>query len=92
MSTMSAREILKIERGDSRNLTTDKIIKNGKINKNTAFELTVENGIYGEPIYCLTIVEIVGENITRMRNDLSDCYMSLSEVEDHIIFLKNKII
>ena len=90
MSTMSAREILRIEYGDSRNLMTDKIIKRGKINRNMAFELSVGNGMYNEKIYGLSIVEIIEENLTKRRTDLSDCYLSKREAENHIRFLKDK--
>lgn len=85
---ISAREILRREYGTSKNFMTPEIIKTGKINRKTAYEISKGTGFKNEPVFGLTIVEIINGE-TKGREDLSDCFWNIKEVNERITRLKN---
>jgi hypothetical protein len=88
--TKTAREIIKTEYGNSRNLITPYRIKVGKINKNLAYEISYGFGIDHNKICGLTIVEDI-EGKTKRRYDLSGCFSSIEEVKNKIEEIKNAL-
>ena len=83
----SAKEIFKIEYGNSKNFMTPNILKVGKINHNLAFELSRGTGFKNEEIFGVTIVEIQDEK-TKRRSDLSKMFFKKGEAAEYINNLK----
>lgn len=79
----TAKEIFKMEYGNSKNFMTPEILKVGKINHNLAFELSQGTGFENEEIYGVTLVEIQGDKTTR-RSDLSKMFFKKEEAIEYI--------
>ena len=86
---MNAIKILKKEFDHSKNFITPNILKIGKINKMMAFELS-SGKFMNEMIYGVTIVELIEkENKTIRRDDLSECFKTMSEAKKYIKNLRD---
>ena len=86
---MNAIKILNKEYVNPKNLITPYILKIGKINKTMAFELS-SGKFMNEMIYGVTIVELIEkENKTIRRDDLSECFKTMSEAKKYIKNLRD---
>lgn len=90
MSNLTAKQIIKREYGESKNIITPEVIRYGKINKNLAYEISSGIGMKGDTIYGVSIVEIDKDGKTTRRTDLSDLFDSIDEVEMYIEVLKEE--
>ena len=88
--TLTARKIIRMEYGDSKNFMTDRVLKMGKINKNMAYELSSGRGFTNDTIYGISIVELLADGKTKRRTDLSECCKNLEEVDHYIKYLKEE--
>lgn len=88
--SLTARQIIKREYGNSRNFITPQIIRYGKVDKNLAYELSRGEGIKGEDIYGVSVVELKQDGTTERRIDLSNMFYSLREAQDYIKTLKGR--
>ena len=91
MTTYSAREILQHQFKGQPNFMTPTRIKSGKIDAALAYELNSGRGIYDEPIFGISIVEVVGTDPleTRVNTELGELFHSRSQAENHITYLKD---
>lgn len=85
---MNAKDIVRLEYGDSKNFMTPEVIKYGKISKNLAYELSFGIGLCREDLYGVSVVELLDDGTTRRRTDLSKVLNSLKEALDYIEELK----
>lgn len=90
MKALSAREIIRKEYGDSKNFMTPYIIKRGKINRTTAFELSSGTGMYHEPIYGVSVVRLNEGGTTERLTHVSKMFRSKSAALYYIIGLKEE--
>jgi hypothetical protein len=88
--TRTAKEIIKAECGNSRNLLTPYRIKIGKISKNLAYEISYGFGIGYNKLCGLTVIEDMGDE-TREREDLSGCFFSMEDVKNKIEEIKKTL-
>jgi len=88
MKTLNARQIVKKEYGNSKNVMTPNVIKYGKINKYIAYELSSGEGIKGEPIFGVSFVEVDDDGNTIRRTDLSSSFSTIEEANEYITRLK----
>ena len=89
--TLTARKIIKMEYGNSKNFMTDRVLKMGKINKNMAYELSSGRGFTDNIIYGISLVELMEDGKTKRRDDLSKCCYSINEAESYIRDLKRGV-
>lgn len=92
VKTYSAREIIRMAYGSSRNFMTPHVISYGKINRKMAFELSKGTGINHETIYGVSIAKVVKGGKAERQTSLSGCFHSLSDARRHIRFLKQKYV
>jgi hypothetical protein len=90
---LSAREILKREYGSSRNLLTPNVITRGKLDRDTACELSWGHGMEpGSHLYGVTVVRVTsvtdGTHVTERDYDASCCFSSLQAANEHIASLR----
>ena len=84
---MEARELIKMEYGNSHNFITPHIISYGWIIKDkVTYELSQGYGIKGERIYGLSIVKWNGT--TSIRSDLGGIFYNRDEIKQYIKQLK----
>jgi hypothetical protein len=84
MATMTAREILRAEYGDSKNFMTPEVLKVGKIDQGTAYEISSGSGFDpGTTIYGVSIVG-VREDGSTYRSDASKMFDSLVDARAYI--------
>ena len=81
---MSAREIFKLEFGNSKNFMTPNVLKVGNLNRNVAYEISSGIGMDMRTLYGLSIVEALPDGTTRRVHKYSGCFDSLSDVEYHL--------
>lgn len=89
--TMTAREMVKAAYGDSKNFMTPNVVKYGKLDKDTAFELSSGRGFKGETIYGLTVVKNISGSVVK-DFDNSGCFFNISDVEYRLGVLSGEII
>lgn len=88
-TTLSAREILRLEYGDSRNFMTPHRIAIGKLDRTSAYELSAGEGI--EPrtkLYGVSIVRVV-DGETERDYDSSACFSTLEAANEHVEQLRS---
>ena len=78
--TMTARQILRQELGDSKNFMTPGIMRVGKMSRNIAYELSTGRGMDNEPIYGVTLV-MLDESTGRTERLFDDSQMFESIME-----------
>jgi hypothetical protein len=88
-TALSAREILKREYGSSKNLLTPNVITRGKLDRETAYELSWGHGMEpGSHLYGISIVYVTydsdGTYGTERDYDRSCCFSSLRAANEHI--------
>lgn len=81
---MTARQIIKKEYGNSKNLMTPNVIRYGKISENVAYELSEGTGLTNNTIYGVSIVMMDEQGNTKREFDLSKKLDSLLEAEGYI--------
>jgi len=87
----SARDLIRQEYGDSRNLFTPHIIRYGFLARpRFAYELSWGESITGGRLYGVSVVESI-EDQTRRRCDLSASFHSLAEAEAYIQALRREL-
>jgi hypothetical protein len=84
---MTAREIVKQEYGNSRNLMTRRVLSYGKL-KFGAYELSKGEGIYHEPIFGVSVVQLKPDGTTMRLTKLCTLKHSLRAAHSHIEQLK----
>jgi hypothetical protein len=87
-TALSAQEILKREYGSSRNLLTPNVITRGKLDRETAYELSWGHGEPGSHLYGVSIAYVTydgdGTYSTERDYDSSCCFTSLQAANEHI--------
>tara|TARA_Y100000034_G_scaffold25948_1_gene30988 strand:+ start:870 stop:1214 length:345 start_codon:yes stop_codon:yes gene_type:complete len=85
MKTLTAREIINQEYGNSKNFMTPHVIKRGKAHRNIAYELSSGEGFNHEPIYGVSIA-MIDENTRKTKRLYNDSHMfnSLAEAKVYI--------
>ena len=87
--SMRAETILFKEYKNSRNFMTPYVMEVGKINKNTAYEISSGKGFTGGKIYGLSIVRWDPEAESTSRDiEGSGCYHDLDELQSVVDKLK----
>jgi hypothetical protein len=83
-TTLSAREILRREYGDSRNFLTPHVLAVGKLNRETAYELSAGEGIEpGTKLYGVSVVRVV-DGATARDYDAATCFSSLADANAYV--------
>lgn len=83
-TTLSARELLRREYGDSRNFLTPHRIAIGKLDRETAYELSAGEGIEpGTRLYGVSVVRVVG-GATERDYDAAACFSSLEAANAYV--------
>lgn len=73
----SARELIRMEYGSSKNFMTPNVIERRKNGRHRAIEIASGTGFNQEPIYGVSIVDHFPQNdTTTRRRDLSQCFQS----------------
>ena len=92
MTTLTAREIIKKEYGDSKNFMTPSILETKKISINRAYELSSGEAFLSDGrIYGVSVVDYDPATDTTQRNyDLSEMFHSYQEAKEHIKALKQE--
>ena len=88
MKTYSAREIIRKAYGDSKNFMTPHVISVGKINQNTAYELSWGTGFTHSKIYGVSIAKVIKGGKGQRSYDLSKSFDSKSQALNYINSLK----
>jgi hypothetical protein len=93
MTTLTARQIILKEFGNSRNLITPTVLEVGNISDNTAYEISKGTGIIHDWVYGVTIVDYDPETNTTTRRDHeqengSCMFYSLGDAQEYIRQLK----
>lgn len=91
MTTLTAREIIRKEYGDSKNFMTPTVLEVGKISVNRAYEISSgEAFLSPERIYGVSIVDYDPETgkTERKYSPISEMFHSLQEANDHVKALK----
>lgn len=89
MTTLSAREIIKKEYGDSKNFMTQWVLGHYKTRRNQAAELSTGIGLFDTRIWGVSVVTLHEDGSTTRETDLSSCFESEQEARDYIESLKN---
>jgi hypothetical protein len=88
-TTLSAREILRLEYGDSRNFLTPHRIAIGKLDRATAYELSAGEGIEpGTKLYGISVVRVLN-GATERDYESSCCFSSLEAANEYVEQLRN---
>jgi hypothetical protein len=83
-TTLTARELLRLEYGDSRNFLTPHVIARGKLDKLSAYELSAGEGIEpGTRLYGVSVVRLV-DGETERDFESSACFSSLEAANEHV--------
>lgn len=83
-TTLTAREILRLEYGDSRNFLTPHVIARGKLRADTAYELSSGEGITpGTRLYGVSVV-VVHASTTERDYESSCCFSSLQAANEYV--------
>jgi len=85
--TQTAKEILKTAFGGSKNFMTPNLIKIGKIDLNTAYEITTGTGFNNSSLYGVIVIRAT-ETGTKHLNEYSKSFDSLQKAEDYIKEIK----
>jgi hypothetical protein len=84
-TTLTAREILRLEYGDSRNFLTPHRIAVGKLARHIAYELSSGSGIEpGTSIYGVSVVRLHDDGTTERNYDSSACFSRLELANEHV--------
>jgi len=88
-TTLTAREILRIEYGDSRNFLTPHVISRGKLTRLIAYELSSGSGLeLGTSIYGVSVVCVLDDGTTERDYDSSACFSRLELANAHVESLR----
>jgi hypothetical protein len=88
-TTPSAREILRLEYGDSRNFLTPHVIARGKLARDVAYEISSGSGLEpGSSIYGVSVVMLHDDGTTERDYDASCCFSSLGAANEHVESLR----
>lgn len=84
-ATLSAREILRLEYGDSRNFLTPHVITRGKLAPLVAYELSSGASLEpGTSIYGVSVVRLHDDSTTERDYDASACFSSLERANAYV--------
>jgi hypothetical protein len=83
-ATLNARELLRLEYGDSRNFMTPHRIAIGKLGRDAAYELSAGEGLEpGSKLYGVSVVRLV-DGETQRDYDASGCFSTLEAANAHV--------
>jgi hypothetical protein len=86
----SARELLQMEYGSSRNFLTPHVIARGKLTRTVAYELSSGSGQEpGTSIYGVSVVRLHGDGTTERDHEAAACLSSLQAADEHIESLRD---
>ena len=86
----SARELLRAEYGDGKNVMTPHRLSTGKIGPRFAWEIASGTGFNHDPLYGVSIVQELDGGTTTRRTDLSTCFPSIGAARAYIADLKDR--
>jgi hypothetical protein len=87
--SLTARQIIKREYGEhSRNLITPRIVSYGKITPGIAYEVSEGTGFEHEPVWGVSIAQLMQDGSTVRRTDLSCMIREYQQVWEYIRKLK----
>ncbi len=88
-SALSAREILRLEYGASRNFMTPHVISRGKLARNVAYEISFGSGLEpGTSIYGVSVVRLHEDGTTERDHERSACFSTLERANEHVEYLR----
>jgi len=80
----TAKQIVEQEYGKSSNFMTPNVVKYGKAGRTRAYELSWGAGILEGKLYGVSVVDVLPDNKTKRRTDLSRSFKSLSCAKEFI--------
>jgi hypothetical protein len=88
-TSLTAREILRREYGDSRNFLTPHVMTRGKLTRLVAYELSSGAGLeLGSTIYGVSVVRLHKDGTTERDNEASACFSSLERANEYVEHLR----
>lgn len=88
-TTLTAREILRLEYGDSRNFLTPHVIARGKLDRERAYELSSGSGLEpGTAIFGVSVVRLCEDGTTHRDHEASMCFSTLEGANEHVSYLR----
>jgi hypothetical protein len=88
-TALTAREILRREYGSSRNLMTPHVLRVGKIDRETAYELSSGAGFDpGSTVYGVSIARVLPDGSTERDYDASACFSHPIAALRHVVSLR----
>jgi hypothetical protein len=88
-NALSARELLRLEYGDSRNFMTPHRIAVGKLAPLVAYEVSSGSGLeVGTSIFGVSVVRLHDDDSTERDYEASACFSSLERTNEHVEHLR----
>lgn len=87
MKALTARQIIRQAYNGEKNIFTPNVIRIGKIDRNTAYEISYGRGMTVERIYGVSIAVCVDGKCSN-DHDKQHCFTKLSDAENYVETLK----